>query len=207
MPKLCKICGVELNESNAYGRVTKSGTFAPETKCKICKKSVRPSRATKTERKPARQLGYLLKIVAGRHTYETRFATKEEVVLAKSQRLTQRKYGVCHDGRSSPVGKTCDSLVDVVLSDKSHLRYYKTMQCDECGGLVRIDEHHERACVNCGLVAGGHVFNEPDTARPIKPSHDLMKPGSMFTMPRDGTMNDDGKTYDAVFAAYYCEPQ
>ena len=207
MAKLCKICGVELNETNAYGRVTKSGAFASEPKCKTCKKKTRPSRAKKTERKPTRESGYLFKVVAGRHTYETRFETKEEVALAKQQRLTQRKYGVCHDGRSSPVGKICDALVDITRDDDTHHRFYKTMECDECGSPIRIDENHERVCVKCGLIVGGHAFNEPELTRPIKPSHDLTKPGSIFTMPRSFSMNDEGSTYDPIFAQCYCEPQ
>lgn len=60
---------------------------------------------------------------------------------------------------SSPVGKSVWRMVEkFVKPDNTHSsnaphRTWEKMLCDECGGVIRLDEHLFPVCERCGLVA------------------------------------------------------
>lgn len=54
---------------------------------------------------------------------------------------------------SSPVGQSVWDLIEICDKNNRNVRYVWTvLKCDECGGIVRLDERMFPVCEKCGLV-------------------------------------------------------
>ena len=64
--------------------------------------------------------------------------------------------------RPNRVGMAAQNSI-VVRVDGKHIKLFEDALCEECGGILRYDEHLERVCSECGLVSESVLFDAPNT--------------------------------------------
>ena len=133
MFSVCKNCGQLLNTDNSYVRDdTKSHLHSYCRKCYIKIQQSRNSGVVK----PPRQYYYLIN-----NNRKVFFPSKEEKDRYLAERRTLSKFSCIQDHYSSRVGCT-------EFSGTS-----ETMLCDQCGGLLRYNDHGELECTVCQLIS------------------------------------------------------
>jgi len=92
--------------------------------------------------------------------YEGGYAENPDRASATEETYPTRKFRMPSSAvaeYSSPVGKSVWTSIEV--QNNSDVKYVWTvLRCDECGGVVRLDEHLIPVCERCGLVSVHKVF-------------------------------------------------
>lgn len=143
----CKLCG-ELLVLGVNARETSKGSKRPRPKCKKCENKGRYQRKYP---KPAKLT----------------FNDGSRKIIVNISSVPDKHLNVIYYERTNPYGmrfETTEPYRDKVIVEEelenSSVTYdkyvtyykYKDVTCDECGGTIRYDEHHEPVCEDCGLV-------------------------------------------------------
>ena len=86
-----------------------------------------------------------------------RYRKKTEELLQKAEDAYLHPFRIRSyqslNAYSSPVGQSVWDLIETCDKNNRNVRYVWTvLKCDECGGIVRLDERMFPVCEKCGLV-------------------------------------------------------
>lgn len=134
MFSVCKNCGTLLHLENSYQRDDTRSHF--HTYCKSCYISIQKNRNGNTSVKLESPYYYLIK------NKLVFFNNQDEKITYLKDRKTLSKFSKITEGYSSRVG--CSQPYGVEQDP---------LFCDQCGGLLRCNNHGELECTECGLIA------------------------------------------------------
>ncbi|GEM_PF-2676132 len=162
----CKICGQQLIIGE-NARETSKGSGRPRNKCTKCENVGRYKRRNP---KPTK-LVFDIPEASEIHNARARLGLPriEKITLNLEVKWRPPHSTVIYYERTNPVGMTVQVEKPYTVEEKwkevdgtpydrtSTYFYYLDMVCEECGGVVRYDKHHERVCEKCGLVQGESI--------------------------------------------------
>jgi hypothetical protein len=89
--------------------------------------------------------------------YKARTSTKPKKITKRISR------GPVFVERPNLIGMAAQRVIyHEIEGSPRHIAYYQDTICDECGGIIRYDEHIDRVCEKCGLMGDQVIYSSLD---------------------------------------------